>query len=93
MKVYIIGEVTGLHYQECCAQFEEVQVQLEDMGHKVVNPTRVVPEGTDWIEAMKICLRELIDCEAFYRLPNALSSKGALCELFVANELKLIEIF
>lgn len=92
MKVYIIGKVTGLNYQQCCDQFEEVHLQLEDMGHKVVNPTRIVPEGTGWIEAMKICLKELIDCEAYYRLPNALSSKGGLCELFIANELKLIEI-
>lgn len=92
MKVYIIGKVTGMQYQECCEQFEEAHIQLEGLGHEVVNPTRIVPEGTDWLDAMKICIRELIGCDAYHRLPNSLSSKGALLEIFVANELKLEEI-
>jgi hypothetical protein len=92
MKVYIIGKVTGLNYQECCDQFEEAHQQLEEMGHEVVNPIRIVPEGTPWIEAMKICLKALVDCDAYYQLPNSLSSRGALCEIFVACELKITQI-
>ena len=93
MKVYIIGKVTGLDFEHCCDLFEERQKELEIQGHKVVNPVRVVPEGTQWIDAMKICIKELIDCEAYNTLPNALSSRGGLLELFVARELKLKEIY
>ncbi|MBV5327220.1 MAG: DUF4406 domain-containing protein [Chlorobium sp.] len=92
MRIYIIGKVTGLDYEHCCDLFKERQKWLEEQDHIVVNPVEIVPEGTQWIEAMKICLAELIKCEGYSVLPNALSSRGGLLELFVSKELKLIEL-
>jgi hypothetical protein len=92
MKVYIIGKVTGLDYEHCCDLFNERQKELEEQGHEVINPVEIVPEGTDWLDAMRICIKELIHCEAFSTLGNALQSKGGILELFVARELKLKEI-
>ncbi len=92
MKVYIIGKVTGLHWEQCAELFAERQKELEKLGHTVINPIEIVPEGTPWIEAMKICLRQLIDCDGYSQLSNAIYSKGGLLEIFVAQELKLIEI-
>jgi hypothetical protein len=92
MKIYIIGKVTGLEYESCCELFAERQRELEAMGHEVVNPISVVPDGTPWIPAMKLCIKQLVDCDGYSRLPNALNSKGGLLELFVACELKLAEV-
>lgn len=92
MKVYIIGKVTGLDYEHCCDLFAERQKELIEAGHKVVNPVQVVPEGTQWIPAMRICIKELVECDGFSVLPNALSSKGGLLETIIARELKLTEI-
>ena len=92
MKVYIIGKVTGLEYEHCRDLFAKREKELEDGGHQVVNPINVVPEGTPWIPAMKVCIKELIDCEGYSILPNALSSRGALLERLIAMHLKLIEI-
>ena len=92
MKVYIIGKVTGLDYEECCKMFEEREKELKQMGHEVVNPVEIVPEGTPWLDALRICVKQLVDCDAFTSLPNSLYSRGGLLELFVARELKLKEI-
>jgi hypothetical protein len=92
MKVYIIGKVTGLDYEHCCDLFEERQKELEEQGHRVVNPVRIVQEGTEWATAMKTCLHELIECQAYSTLGNALTSKGSMLELFVARELKIPEV-
>ena len=92
MKVYIIGKVTGLDYERCCNLFERREIELKELGYKVVNPVKLVTEGTGWTDAMKQCIAELIQCDGYSALPNALDSKGGVLELIIARDLKLIEI-
>jgi hypothetical protein len=91
-KVYIMGKVTGIDYEECCDLFNTRQLELEKKGHTVVNPTEIVPPGSSWTEAMKICIEALLGCEAYNELPNAAFSRGAFLEKSIAREMKLIEI-
>ena len=92
MKVYIIGKVTGLLYDEVCRAFNERQQQLEEQGHEVVNPVAIVPEETTWEDAMRICIAQLVTCDAVSLLPNAVFSRGGTLELMIAGELRLARV-
>lgn len=89
MKVYIIGKVTGLLYDEVCTAFNERQLQLEERGHEVVNPVKIVPEECGWEEAMRICIAQLVTCDAVSLLDNAVFSRGGTLEMLIAGELRL----
>jgi hypothetical protein len=60
---------------------------LKKEGFEVVCPVDIVPDGTDWKEAMKICLAALIDCNAISPLPDIWDSKGAMLEFNIAAQL------
>lgn len=80
-KIYIAGKVTGEPVEECAAKFAAAKQMLEDRGFEVVNPMEVVTDrNTPWLNAMRMCFRELRHCNAIYLLPCAVDSKGAQME-------------
>ena len=91
-KIYIAGKVTGLPYDEVKAKFAQAALMLWTMGFEPVNPVELVPSEAGWNKAMRLCIRELADCEFIYLLPDWYKSKGALVERLLALVLKIKRI-
>lgn len=90
--VYILGKVTGEPYQECYNKFEKREKQLIELGFEVVNPMKLIPKGTNWKEAMRICIASLVGCFAVSPLTGWHHSKGATIEMNIAKSLEFVII-
>lgn len=89
-KIYIAGKVTGLAQQEVVDKFADVQINLERCGFKVINPIEVVRDfNMPWNEAMKLCIKALLDCDAVYLMDCHTQSVGAMIEMQLATNLKI----
>jgi hypothetical protein len=69
-------------------KFGGMQKQLEKMGYEAVNPLEVV--GTwqvTWQQAMKLCIKALVGCDAVLALDDYTQSRGAKIELDIAEEM------
>lgn len=84
-RVYVAGAITGLSALEVNAKFEAAARLLAAEGYAAVLPTHIVPDGTAWREAMRICIGELTRCRYIFPLPCATESKGATIELQIAK--------
>lgn len=88
-RVYISGPMTGIDDLNVPA-FNAAAAALEDAGYQVFNPAaHGVVEGWEWADYLKLDLRELLNCDAFYTLPGWEVSKGASLEVHVAKQLGL----
>ncbi|MBP4139647.1 DUF4406 domain-containing protein [Flavobacterium geliluteum] len=89
-KIYIAGKVTGEPIAQCTMKFGNAQKQIEALGFEVVNPLALVNDWkAPWHEAMKKCLKALIDCDGVLMLDDWHLSKGAKIELQLAISLGL----
>lgn len=91
-KVYIAGAVTGIERSEVLSKFNDMEAKLKNMGFMPVNPVNLVPEIASWDEAMKICIKSLVDCDAFVKLSCWENSKGAMLEVMLGRNLGLMEL-
>jgi hypothetical protein len=89
-KIYIAGKVSGEPIEECTMKFEAVQKQVEALGFHAINPLQVVGnwEAT-WEQAMKKCIKSLMDCDGMVLLPDWEKSTGAKMERQLAEDLCL----
>jgi hypothetical protein len=85
-KLYICGRVTGdSNYQR---KFRDAEAELRAAGYTdIVNPVRIVPDGTAWKAAMRLCLKAMLDCDGIALLPDWESSRGACIECDLADDL------
>jgi hypothetical protein len=89
-KIYIAGKVTGLPINQVLRKFAEAQSEIEDLGFKAINPIAVVNDSScDWNVAMKLCIKELIDCDGLVILPCWILSEGAKIERQLAEDLNI----
>lgn len=89
-KIYIAGKVTGLPQDTVIKKFADLQINLERCGFKVINPIEVVSDfNTPWNEAMKLCIKALVDCDAVYLMDCHTQSVGAMIEMQLAVNLKI----
>lgn len=87
IKIYIAGKVTGEDPAQCAAKFKAAADELRAAGFEPVNPIELVnnPKAS-WCDAMKICIKALMDCTGVYLLPCHVKSVGALKERKLATD-------
>ena len=92
IKVYISGQITGLHYTDAEANFNNASDYLtNNFDYTCINPMREIPFNKDWgwEDYMKADIKLLMDCDAIFMLNNYKNSKGATIELMIATALGL----
>lgn len=101
-KIYIAGKVSGLPLNEVLGKFAKAFDKIEALGFEAVNPVELVQdylianpthiertEDEIWKLAMRICIKELVDCDGIMLLSNWINSKGAKIEYRIAMDLDL----
>lgn len=89
LKVYIMGKVTGEDPATCRQKFLKREEQLKSMGYDVVNPINLVDISSNWADAMRICITEMMQCDCVSPLSDVLFSKGGLLELNLSRMLEM----
>lgn len=93
-KVYLAGKVTNgdtapqSAYEATYEKFCYYEKLVQSAGFEVVNPVKLVSGHADWSYAMKVCIKNMMECDAIFLLPDYKDSKGARLEYFIANELR-----
>lgn len=87
MKVYIAGKVSGLPTGEVFTKFGQAEYWLKGLGHEVVNPLRLCSSDWTWERCMRVCLTELMKCDAICLLKDWGESRGAITEHYLASRL------
>lgn len=89
-KVYIAGKVTGLSRLEVVAKFTKAESEWKQKGYEVINPIKIVKsKKTEWEDAMKICIKEMMNCDTVYALKDWNKSRGAKVEIMLALSLNI----
>lgn len=86
-KVYIAGKVSGLPFGDVFTKFGMAEFWLKNQGYEVVNPLRLCSTSWSWSKCMRVCLAELVTCDAICMLPDWTDSRGAHLEWAVATHL------
>lgn len=87
MKVYIAGKVSGLPVGETFIKFAQAEWWLRQQGHEVVNPLRLCSSDWTWERCMRVCIPELMKCDAICMLHDWGDSRGACWEYHDAQML------
>jgi hypothetical protein len=89
-KIYIAGKVTGEPIKKCQLKFKTAQLEMESHGFIAINPLEIVTDNnTPWDTAMKMCIKQMLDCDAVILLPCWEDSNGAKIERKLANKLEI----
>lgn len=89
-KIYIAGKITGLSIDDYTEKFKAAAQLITSSGLVPVNPVKLVSDpNIKWNEAMKICIAELVKCDAVLLLPCTKNSPGAMIEKELAEKLQI----
>jgi len=89
-KIYIAGKITGLSIHDYTEKFKAASILVKDSGLIPINPVKLVTDpSVKWNEAMKICIAELVKCDAVLLLPCTKNSPGAMIEKELAQKLQI----
>lgn len=89
MKLYIAGPMAGLPSLNYPA-FYTAEDMLQYAGYETENPARNEnPDPDDYIEWLRLGIKQLITCDGVAFLAGFGQSKGAMMELYIANVLKM----
>lgn len=89
-KIYIAGKITGLSVDNYTEKFKAAANEIKSRGLVPVNPVQLVSDpNAKWNEAMKICIAELMKCDAVMLLPCTKDSPGAMIEKELAEKLQI----
>lgn len=89
MKIYISGPMSSRPHHNFPA-FNDAAARLRAAGYDVVNPADTgIVDGWSWSDYLRLDLRLLSECDGIARLDGWSSSRGALLELYVADELDM----
>lgn len=79
MKFYLAGPMTGIPDLNF-PRFHEEAARLRALGHEIINPAELNPTSNDWLECMRIDIRELVMCDGVALLEGWHQSRGATLE-------------
>lgn len=83
--IYIIGKYSQLPRLYAVAKFNATEAMLHGLGipkEEIINPVKLVPEGTDWNTAMvDYCLPAVRKADAVFVQRDAVDSRGAMIEI------------
>lgn len=85
MKVYIAGRVTGEPRDTVIMKFAGAEALLRASNYIPVNPLKHVNSLAKPIEAMKMCLPLMLECDAILLLNDWGFSEGAQIEAQLAR--------
>lgn len=93
-KWYIAGMVTGRSREDVELEFCRVSHLLRSNGIQPINPIDLVPESSNWLDAMRLCISAMMDATAVIRLAHWKYSRGAKIEVELAEKLgiKVIDL-
>ena len=97
MKVYISGAITGV--KDYKKDFERGVYYWFDKYvnyQNIKNPVwfcRHLPQNSTWEQYMRVCVKELADCDKIYMLKGWENSRGATEEHRIAKMLGLEVIY
>lgn len=89
MKIQIIGKITGLPRMDVIIKFKESEQQLLASGYSPVNPLNLVPAGMEWGQAMRLCIKSLLEVDGVALQSDWSMSAGAKLEFMIASHLNL----
>lgn len=83
--IYIIGKYSQLPRLYAVAKFNATETMLRNAGipaAEIINPVKLVPEGTEWDIAMtNYCLPAVRRADAVFAQRDAIDSPGAMIEI------------
>ena len=86
-RAYIAGPISNIAGLNKAA-FDLAAARLMLKGYSVVNPHDLVAGlNPTWSQAMRICIKALVDCDRIALLPGWGRSRGALLERMIARAL------
>lgn len=88
MKFYLAGPMTGIPDLNF-PRFHEEAARLRALGHQIINPAELNPTSSDWLECMRIDIRELVMCDGVAMLAGWRKSRGATLEHDIGMRLGL----
>jgi radical SAM superfamily enzyme YgiQ (UPF0313 family) len=91
-SVYIIAKVSGLPESEVFQKYEYAKIEMKIKGLFPIAPTDYVMPGTDWHEAMKICIPLLCRSDFYTMVDEPHTTAGGLLEHLIATSLKIPQI-
>lgn len=88
MRVFVSGKISGLPYNEVCAEFYKAAKVLLDRGDIPILPIEICRSCWSWWRCMAVCLLYLVGCDAIFQLPTWHESRGARIEYKFAKILR-----
>lgn len=92
-RVYIIAKVTGLPISEVMEKYEKAKSIIRESGHYPVSPVDHVPQGSDWVTAMRICIPLMLSCDYITAIDDVNTTAGGLVEYTIAGWLKIPRLY
>tara|TARA_R110002051_G_scaffold297875_1_gene364457 strand:+ start:746 stop:1087 length:342 start_codon:yes stop_codon:yes gene_type:complete len=90
MKVYLSGPIS--HNPDAEEQFSKAEEKVKLWAEEVSNPMQLgqyCPVKDNWAELMKNAIKLMMECDSIYLIRGWGSSKGAIMEKFIAEELDM----
>lgn len=96
-RIYLSGPISGRPMADVLKEFSLAEVVAESAGYEVYNPVKIALKigwDKEWIEYMKIHIKELAKCDliwfiSFYHDSNGVAIERAIAESFGIKTIEL----
>jgi len=85
MKFYIAGRVSGIPRIDAESNFKRGEMVLLSNGMDYVNPLKLVKEDAHSLEAMRVLIPAMLECDGVLLLNDWKFSEGARIEEMLAR--------